>query len=97
MLAIGNKGAQFVRRITGVDLQAAYPGFGDTPTANLLRPVLNTIVQQYKDGSVDEVVVLYTKFKSTVSQTASVQQILPAQPVAADTKSAPVAISNLRA
>ncbi len=81
VIAIGNRGAQFVRRIHGLDLQAAYPGFGDHPTANDIRPVLNTIIEQYKAGEVDEVVVLYTKFKSTVTQIASSLQLLPAQPV----------------
>lgn len=84
VLAIGNKGAQFVRRVSELDLQAAYPGFGDEPTANDLRPVLNTIVQQYKDGKVDDVQVLYTQFKSSVTQIASTLQLLPAQPVTGD-------------
>jgi len=90
VLAIGNKGAQFVRRVSGLDLQAAYPGFGDAPTANDLRPVLNTIVQQYKNGDVDDVRVLFTKFKSTVSQVAQSQGLIPAQPVSANTKVATI-------
>jgi F-type H+-transporting ATPase subunit gamma len=84
VIAIGNRGAQFVRRVQDLDLQAAYPGFGDHPTANDIRPVLNTVVEQYRTGDVDEVVVLYTKFKSTVTQIASSLQLLPAQPVEAD-------------
>jgi F-type H+-transporting ATPase subunit gamma len=79
VIAIGNRGAQFVRRVSGLDLQAAYPGFGDHPTANDIRPVLNTIVEQYKDETVDEVQVLYTKFVSTVTQRAESLQLLPAQ------------------
>ena len=90
VIAIGNRGAQFVRRIAGVDLQAAYPAYGDHPTANDVRPVLNTLVELYKTEAVDEVQVLYTKFKSTVSQEAQSLLLLPAQaPVAADA-SAPV-------
>lgn len=80
VIAIGNKGAQFVRRVSDIDLEAAYPGFGNRPTANDLRPVLNTIVQQYKDGLVDEVHVLFTKFNSMVSQQAQSLQLLPATP-----------------
>jgi len=79
VIAVGNKGAQFVRRIHEINLEAAYPGFGDHPTANDLRPVLNTIVEQYRAGEVDEVHVLYTKFKSTVTQVAQSLQLLPAQ------------------
>jgi F-type H+-transporting ATPase subunit gamma len=79
VIAIGNKGAQFVRRVSDINLQAAYPGFGDHPTANDLRPVLNTIIEQYRAGEVDEVRILYTKFVSTVTQTAQSMQLLPAQ------------------
>jgi F-type H+-transporting ATPase subunit gamma len=93
VLAIGNKGAQFVRRLSEIDLQAAYPGFGDEPSANDLRPVLNTIVKQYRDGDVDDVRIIFTEFRSTVSQVALSQQLLPAQAVAADV-SANAAISN---
>lgn len=83
IIAIGNKGAQFVRRLSDVDLHAAYPGFGNEPTANDLRPVLNTIIDLYKDGTVDEVQLIYTRFVSTVTQTAETQKLLPAQPVTA--------------
>lgn len=83
VIAIGNRGAQFARRVQDLDLQAAYPGFGDHPTANDLRPVLTTIVEQYKKGDVDEVIILYTKFRSAVVQVASSLQLLPAKPVEA--------------
>jgi F-type H+-transporting ATPase subunit gamma len=92
VIAIGNKGAQFVRRVSELGLEAAYPGFGDHPTANDLRPVLNTLVGQYKNEAVDEVHVLYTKFVSTVNQQAQSLQLLPAQaPEARDT---PATVSN---
>lgn len=78
VITIGSKGAQFVRRIQEVDLAAVYAGFGDHPTANDVRPLLNTIIQQYKDEAVDEVRILYTQFKSTVVQIAQSQVLLPA-------------------
>lgn len=78
VIAIGSKGAQFVRRIGGVELVSMYPPFGDQPTANDMRPILNTIIQQYKDEVVDEVHIIYTQFKSTISQLVVDQQVLPA-------------------
>ncbi|HEX7633060.1 MAG TPA: F0F1 ATP synthase subunit gamma, partial [Candidatus Saccharimonadales bacterium] len=47
VITIGSKGAQFVRRLHGVELLAVYPPFGDHPSANDVRPILNTIVEQY--------------------------------------------------
>jgi len=78
VIAVGSKGAQFVRRISEAELLAAYPPFGDRPTANDLRPILNTVVEQHKEGKVDEVNIIYTQFKSTISQQAITQQVLPA-------------------
>ena len=85
VIAVGNKGAQFVRRLQGVELLAVYPAYGDQPTANDVRPLLNLIIDQYKSQDVDEVCILLTKFKSTVSQEARTQHLLPARPLAADT------------
>lgn len=84
VITIGNKGAQFVRRLQGIELMAAYPAFGDQPTANELRPVLNTVIDQYKTEAVDEVRVLFTDFKSNLVQEATSQQLLPAEPIKSD-------------
>lgn len=78
VMTIGSKGAQFARRIKEVDLLAVYPPFSDQPDANDVRPILDTVLKQYKDGTVDEVVILYTKFISTIAQQAESQQLLPA-------------------
>jgi F-type H+-transporting ATPase subunit gamma len=92
VITIGSKGAQFVRRLSHVDLLAVYPPFGDQPTANDVRPILNTITDQYKDKTVDEVHVLYTVFKSSLSQQAESLQLLPAP--TPDTSDNNVVISN---
>ncbi|MEK7059852.1 MAG: ATP synthase F1 subunit gamma [Patescibacteria group bacterium] len=92
VVTIGSKGAQFARRLSNVELLAAYPPFGDHPTANEVRPILNTIIDQYKSEAVDEVCILYTQFKSTVVQISQSQQLLPAPLL--DTGSAPLPISN---
>lgn len=78
VVTIGNKGAQFVRRIKGVELAAAYSAFGNQPSANDLRPILNTVMDNFGDKNVDEVSVLYTKFVSQLTQTAESQMLLPA-------------------
>jgi F-type H+-transporting ATPase subunit gamma len=78
VIAVGNKGAQFVRRLNDVDLVAVYSALGDHPTANDVRPVLNTMIEQYKTEAVDDVQIMYTKFKSSIVQEARAVQLLPA-------------------
>lgn len=84
VITIGSKGAQFARRLSSVELKAVYPPFGDEPTQNDIRPLLNTIVDSYVDGSVDFVQVLYTDFKSNLVQEAKSLQLLPAPIVEGD-------------
>ena len=61
-----------------MDLAGVYPPFGDRPSANDIRPILNTVVSQYADEAIDDVRVLYTVFKSNLVQTATNMQLLPA-------------------
>ncbi len=92
VITIGNKGAQFVRRIKDVELVAAYSAFGNNPSANDIRPILNTVVGSFRDKNVDEVRVLYTQFVSQLVQTAQSQTLLPAHAETSDDK--PQTISN---
>ena len=78
-ITIGSKGVQFVRRLQEVELVAHYPSFGDEPTENDILPILNMLVDAYRNESVDEVCLLYTVFQSSITQVATNLQLLPAQ------------------
>lgn len=78
VVTIGKKGANFVRGLQGVELHAVFNEISDQPSANELRPLLNTITEQYAEGAVDEVKLLYTEFKSNLVQNATSLQVLPA-------------------
>ena len=88
VITIGSKGAQFVRRLSGVELLAYYPSFGDEPTETQIQPILNTLVAGYTDAAVDEVVLIYTMFRSSITQEAVSAQLLPAHLDAADGQAA---------
>jgi F-type H+-transporting ATPase subunit gamma len=90
VITVGSKGAQFVRRLQNVELVAVYPPFGDHPTANDIRPILNTVMDQYKDEIIDDVQVIYTVFISTISQQAQSLQLLPAPLFDVDTAKLPI-------
>ena len=79
-IAIGSKGGQFIRRLSEIQLEAVYPALGDHPSANDVRPILNTLIDLYRSGEVDEVQILFTEFKSTVVQNAQGLQLLPRHP-----------------
>lgn len=78
VIAMGKQGANFARRLESVELLAAYTEFDDNPTANDIRPVLNTVVDLYTSKAVDNVTLLYTDFKSNLVQEATNLSLLPA-------------------
>jgi len=90
VITIGSKGAQFVRRLADVDLLAAYPPLPDQPSANDVRPILNTVIQKYVDESIDDVRIIYTEFKSNLVQEAQVLQLLPAPLLDVDSAVQPI-------
>ena len=77
VITIGNKGAQFVQRLSGHELIAAYPAFPNEPSANDIRPILNTIIAGFKAKEFDEVSFIFTEFISTIKQNAKVVNLLP--------------------
>jgi F-type H+-transporting ATPase subunit gamma len=79
VIAVGSKGAQFVRRLEGVELTAVYPSFGDQPSAHDVQPILASIIEQYETGATDEVSVLYTMSRSSISQVVQSLPLLPAE------------------
>ncbi len=92
-IAIGSKGAQFVRRVRDIELQAYYPAFGDQPTQADIQPILRSAVKLYESGAVDEVEVLYTLSRSSINQQATSVPLLPAQ--MDDSRAMPAAVQSM--
>lgn len=78
VIIIGKRGAQFINRIEGINIVAVYDEFSDKPTANDIRPILNTVIEEYSNEQVDEVNIIYTEHKSNIVQTVEEAVILPA-------------------
>lgn len=77
-IVVGRRGAQFLNRVEHIEVVAAYDDFGDHPTANDIRPILDSVTELYRTTAVDEVKLLYTEHKSNLSQIATSLAFLPA-------------------
>lgn len=77
-IVIGKRGAKFLARLDGVETLAAYEHFAEQPTANDIRPILETVQSLYAAQTVDAVDLIYTDYKSSVVQEVTVQRLLPA-------------------
>lgn len=76
MVCVGNKGATWLR-FRGVNVARIYEGMSDQPTPEAARQVVNAIVDDFREGRTDKVVVVYTSFVSALVQTPRRVQILP--------------------
>lgn len=77
-ICIGRKAAQFVARIKDVEVIGVYEGFPERPTENELRPLVNSMIDQFVSKEVDAVDVIFTQYKNSITQIASTKQLLPA-------------------
>jgi F-type H+-transporting ATPase subunit gamma len=77
VIVVGNKGASFVRRIEQVELVAVYQPFGDQPTADSIRPMLNSVIDHYRSGKSEAIELIYTSFVSMINQKVVDLALLP--------------------
>jgi len=78
VIGIGKKASQFVGRLEGVDLTAAYPIFTGQPKGADMRPIVKTLLEKYESEEVDKVTIIYTSFVSSIKQDVATLNLLPA-------------------
>lgn len=76
-LALGRKISQFATRIENNNVIGTYEKL-PTDSANVeFSSIINTILDGYKEKTYDAVDVIYTKFRSTISQDVKLHYLLP--------------------
>ncbi|HKJ90163.1 MAG TPA: ATP synthase F1 subunit gamma [Oceanipulchritudo sp.] len=74
-ITIGRKGRQFISR-TNRELLADFPISEEAPFREL-RPVVEFLIEQYKERSIDSIEVLYPRFRNTLVQDPVLIPFLP--------------------
>jgi F-type H+-transporting ATPase subunit gamma len=80
LFAIGKKAVDHFRR-TGVPV--ALSRINNVPklaTIGLARDIATKVLDDYRSGAIDEAGIVYTKFKSALSQKPTYEQLLPVKP-----------------
>jgi F-type H+-transporting ATPase subunit gamma len=81
MCAIGSKALQFFRRLAGVEMSASATHLGDRPhVADLLGPT-KVMLDFYRDGKIDQLLLVHNVFVNTMTQRGVVSQLLPLQTI----------------
>jgi F-type H+-transporting ATPase subunit gamma len=75
-IAVGKKGRDFLVR-TNQNVIAEFIRLGDRPTLDEVRPIAQVAIQEFLDGRVDAVHIVYPQFVNTLTQRPTVAQLLP--------------------
>ncbi len=76
VLGIGKKSASFAKRME-LPLIAAFDNLSEKPTFLDVLSISKMVLDTYKKGDYDKVVVVYTHFRSALVQEVKVRQMLP--------------------
>ncbi len=79
IISVGRKGRDFMIRY-GQDVKAAFTGLGDRPVVADTSVISRMVVDDYSEGTFDQVFISYMKFVSTTVQQPVVRQLLPIVP-----------------
>jgi F-type H+-transporting ATPase subunit gamma len=78
IITIGRKARDQLRRQYGAQFIENFEVGLKTPDLALVRPVANNILELYNAGEFDVVTLVYSRFKSVVTQTPTLKQLIPA-------------------
>jgi len=79
LINVGRKGLEFMRRYQR-DIRAEFSRLGDRPSLLDTLPISRIIIDDYTNGVIDLVYLVYAQFISTMVQRPVMRQILPVEP-----------------
>ena len=77
VITLGRKGASFVSKLRDIEALGSYQ-LGEEASVDEVRPILLTIVDMFKKKEIDSVEIIGTKFVNSFTQTAEMNNLLPA-------------------
>ena len=79
VVTVGRKGRDSMRR-AGVPLEAHFAGFGDRPVFADVIPLARLITDDFLEGKVSRVDIIYSRFVTTLTQKPDIDRLLPIEP-----------------
>ena len=78
VMVVGKQAARFIAKFDNIEVKNVYSNFPEHPTPNDIKPILDIIIERFTKKEVDLVDILYTDFKSSISQVVKYERLLPA-------------------
>jgi F-type H+-transporting ATPase subunit gamma len=77
---IGTKGITFFRRLS-LPVVASVSGLGDRPHVNDLIGTVKVMLDAYREGKIDRLLMIHAQFVNTMTQKPNVEQLLPVEDI----------------
>ncbi|HWX80574.1 MAG TPA: F0F1 ATP synthase subunit gamma [Steroidobacteraceae bacterium] len=84
LCVIGSKALQFFRRLSRVEIAASVTHLGDRPHVKDLIGTTTVMLDFYRETKVDQLLLVHNVFVNTMTQKATVSQLLPLQTIDKD-------------
>lgn len=84
-VVVGRKGMLGLRH-TDFPLKSEFTAIGDYPSMVKTNPIARVAIQAFLDGEIDEAVIVFPKFVSTLKQEPTITPLLPIDPPVASPK-----------
>jgi len=79
LILVGRKGADYFRR-RRAEIADRYTNVLATPAENLSVEIAHKMIERYVNGQTDAVYLLYSRFRSALSQVPTLEKLLPVAP-----------------
>ena len=79
IITVGRKGFDFMIRY-GADVYADFSGMPDQPPLAEITPIARLVIDEFLDGTFDQICMIYAHFVNTMVQRPVTRQLLPIQP-----------------
>jgi F-type H+-transporting ATPase subunit gamma len=76
---IGSKGTAFFKRLS-LPILASISGMGDKPHVNDLIGSVKVMLDAYREGKIDKLLLVHAEFVNTMTQRPRIDQLLPVEP-----------------
>ena len=80
IITVGSKGKEYFRRRKPNSLEKSYTGLSEKPFFEDAADILDPILEMYRNGEIQSVYLVYTKFVNMLTQLPTVKKLLPVEP-----------------
>ncbi|MDX1663888.1 MAG: ATP synthase F1 subunit gamma [Candidatus Promineifilaceae bacterium] len=80
MITVGRKGRDLMVR-RGYNIVASFESIPDEPSLYNISGIADVAIEEFLDGTVDDVFLIYTDFVNFVTRIPTIKQLLPLQPL----------------